>query len=102
LTHAASRKSQTTPKVLVSLTGLSGTRAPASESEGDMSMYMHYQGRAVEISDRVVKGRQIPRLYPGDQGEKWGDFAVVDDEIVFWDGNRWLPALNRLAIASNT
>ena len=60
-----------------------------------MYVYMHYQGRAVEISDHIVKGREIPRLYPGDRGEKWGDFAEVEEEIVFWDGARWLPALSQ-------
>jgi len=67
-----------------------------------MSMYMSYQGRAVEISDCVVKGRRIPRLYPGDRGENWGDFALVDDRIAFWDGARWLVVLNEQAAANNS
>lgn len=57
-----------------------------------MTQYMHYQGRAVEIYAWMVKGQRVPQLYPGDKGERIGDFAVIDDRTVVWDGNDWIPA----------
>ena len=64
------------------------------ESEGPVAAYMHYQGRAVEVSGWIAKGRRVPRLFPGDQGEQPGDYAVIDDEMVCWDGGRWIEAPN--------
>ena len=57
-----------------------------------MTAYMHYQGRAVEVSGWIAKGRRVPRLYPGDQGEQSGDYAVIDDEMMRWDGRQWVAA----------
>jgi hypothetical protein len=53
---------------------------------------MHYQGRAVEIYGWMTKGQSVPLLYPGDKGEKMGDFAVIDGHTVVWDGKNWMPA----------
>ena len=55
-------------------------------------MYMHYGGRAVEVSGWLVNGRPVPLLYPGDPGDGCGDVAVIDGELVEWDGRCWMTA----------
>jgi len=67
-----------------------------------VTAYMNYQGRAVEVSGWIAKGQRVPRLYPGDRGEQPGDFAVIDDEMMRWDGTEWVatstaPPLLRVA-----
>jgi hypothetical protein len=52
-------------------------------------MYMQYRGRAVEASGWLAEGCDVPILYLGDQGEHAGDLAVVDNELVEWDGRGW-------------
>jgi hypothetical protein len=53
---------------------------------------MHYHGRAVEVYTRTPNGKAIPRLHPGDRGEAVGDYAVLDDTAVEWDGHQWVPS----------
>ena len=57
-----------------------------------MSQYMHYSGRAVEVFGWTPAGQPVPRLYPGDQGERIGDYAVVDERATKWDGRAWVPS----------
>jgi hypothetical protein len=57
-----------------------------------MAHYMHYQGRAVEVYGFTPSGQAVPRLYPGDQGEAVGDYAVVNERAVEWDGRAWVPS----------
>ena len=57
-----------------------------------MAEYMQYHGRAVEVYTRTPRGRAIPRLHPGDQGETVGDYAVLNDTAVEWDGTQWVPS----------
>ena len=59
-----------------------------------MTQYMHYRGRAVEIYGPMAAGQQVPLLHDGDQGEKIGDVAVIDEQTVVWDGRNWTPAPN--------
>lgn len=67
-----------------------------------MTAYMNYQGRAVEVSGWIAKGRRVPLLYPGDRGEQPGDYAMIDDEMMRWDGTEWVvsPNLPLLRIAN--
>ena len=65
-----------------------------------MAQYMRYQGRAVEVYGWTPSGDPVPRLYPGDQGESVGDYAVVNERAVEWDGQAWVPsAWKDLAVA---
>jgi hypothetical protein len=57
-----------------------------------MAEYMQYHGRAVEVYARTSSGKAIPRLHPGDRGEAVGDYAVVNDTAVEWNGNDWVPS----------
>ena len=57
-----------------------------------MADYMRYQGRAVEVFGWTPAGQAVPRLYPGDQGEQVGDYAVVNDRAMEWDGQSWVPS----------
>ena len=57
-----------------------------------MAQYMRYQGRAVEIFGWTPAGQSVPRLYPGDQGEHVGDYAVVNERAMEWDGHAWVPS----------
>jgi len=57
-----------------------------------VTKYMHYQGRAVEIYGWTPTGYAVPQLYSGDQGERPGDYAIVDDTAMQWDGRAWIPS----------
>ena len=57
-----------------------------------MTQYMRYQGRAVEVFGWTPMGQGVPLLYPGDQGECVGDYAVVSDRAMEWDGTAWVPS----------
>lgn len=57
-----------------------------------MAQYMRYQGRAVEVYAWTPVGQAVPRLHPGDQGESIGDYAVVNDRAMEWDGQEWVPS----------
>ena len=67
-----------------------------------MTEYMHYQGRAVEVYGWTPSGQAIPQLYPGDRGANVGDYAVVDDMAMRWDGDSWVPTpWKDLAVLTN-
>ena len=57
-----------------------------------MAQYMRYQGRAVEVYAWTPAGQAVPRLHLGDQGEAIGDYAVVNDRAMEWDGHDWVPS----------
>ena len=57
-----------------------------------MAEYMQYHGRAVEVYARTPGGKGIPRLHPGDQGESVGDYAVMNDRAVEWNGHEWVSS----------
>jgi hypothetical protein len=59
---------------------------------GFVADYMRYQGRAVEVYGWTPSGQAVPQLYPGDQGEKQGDFAILDDIAMEWDGKSWVAS----------
>lgn len=67
-------------------------------AKGQVPMYIHYAGRAVEASGWLRDDRPIPLLYAGDRGESAGDVAVIDGELVEWDGHAWI-APRRLSTA---
>jgi hypothetical protein len=54
--------------------------------------YMQYGGRAVEIYAHTPSGKAIPRLHPGDRGQAVGDYAVINDSAVEWNGREWVPS----------
>jgi hypothetical protein len=59
---------------------------------GAVAEYMQYHGRAVEVYARTPNGKAIPRLHPGDQGEAVGDYAVMNESAVEWNGSDWVPS----------